>query len=390
MRVRRTTAATVALVTVVLLLLLLPVSALAFPPYAPPFSDVDSSTDFDLAITNLEKAGVVEGYGDGTFRPEASLLRAQMAKMLVAALGLPIREDYPLPPFADLGPDDPASLYPHEYVKVAKDFGITNGTSATTFSPYLAIPRCQAVTMAVRAVDDWGLSVPPTIESLLSPWGRFSATHEISANIAALNSISYGLHFATDAADPWDPMTRAEAALLTDNVMKTRAAARITDLDWPGPDGGYSTAQLIANHFPTVLRPPLFLPLELPAGFSEGEVAALGTALSYTPLGPDPHLGFGGAGGASGYGVAFTNGTDQVLLAVNPGADVGESEGEETPTTLEGTPFYAYDVGDRLLLQAKSEGQGTVALVASAGTDPAILTAFAEQLSRISWHIPQR
>ncbi len=389
MRVRRTTAATAALVTV-MLLLLSSAPALAFPPDTPPFSDVDSSTDFATAITNLEQSGVVEGYGDGTFRPEASLLRAQMAKMLVGGLGLPVREDYPLPPFADLGPDDPGNLYPHEYVKVAKDFAITNGTSATTFSPYLAIPRCQAVTMAARAAEDWGLSVPPTIESLLSPWGLFSATHEISANIAALNSISYGLHFETDAADPWAPMTRAEAALLTDNVMKTRAGAEITDLNWPGPDGGYSTAQLIANHFPTVLRPPLFLPLELPAGFSEGDMAALGTALSYTPLGSDPHLGFGGAGGASGYGVGFTNGTDQVLLAVNPGADVGEAEGEETPTTLEGTPFYSYDLGDRLLLQAKSEGQGTVALVASAGTDPDILTAFAEQLSRISWQMPER
>lgn len=44
-------------------------------------------------------------------------------------------------PFTDLDPDDPTNLYPHEYVAAAPAAGITNGTRATTFSPWADISR---------------------------------------------------------------------------------------------------------------------------------------------------------------------------------------------------------------------------------------------------------
>jgi len=42
----------------------------------------------ESAIASLLEAGVVSGYGDGTFRPDATLSRAAFVRMLVSALGL--------------------------------------------------------------------------------------------------------------------------------------------------------------------------------------------------------------------------------------------------------------------------------------------------------------
>ena len=46
------------------------------------FSDVDASTALGTAIYKLVRAGVINGFEDGSFMPEGKLTRAQTAKML--------------------------------------------------------------------------------------------------------------------------------------------------------------------------------------------------------------------------------------------------------------------------------------------------------------------
>jgi hypothetical protein len=46
-------------------------------------------------VTRLVEMGIVSGMGDGTFRPEATLVRAQFLKMLVMARGLPLQPGDP-------------------------------------------------------------------------------------------------------------------------------------------------------------------------------------------------------------------------------------------------------------------------------------------------------
>ena len=50
------------------------------------FSDV-SDPDTALAIETLRLMGALDGYPDGTFRPEGSLTRAQFCKMAIVMLG---------------------------------------------------------------------------------------------------------------------------------------------------------------------------------------------------------------------------------------------------------------------------------------------------------------
>lgn len=66
------------------------------------FADVPADHRFRTAIEALYDAGIVGGYLDGTFRPDNPVTRAQIAKMLVLLLGIHTVEPNPVPPFSDL------------------------------------------------------------------------------------------------------------------------------------------------------------------------------------------------------------------------------------------------------------------------------------------------
>lgn len=117
------------------------------------FLDVPDSHRYARAINELAELGIVSGRGDGTFGPDDLVLRAQFAKMICGLLGLDVSEEQSFVPFIDLGPDDPADLYPHEFVGAAYQAGITKGRTATTFAPYADVTLPQVITMVVRAAD---------------------------------------------------------------------------------------------------------------------------------------------------------------------------------------------------------------------------------------------
>jgi hypothetical protein len=192
-----------------------------FSRIQPSFSDVTALSPYYAAIQGMALADVIGGYPDGTFRPLAPVLRAQFAKMAVGALQLSANEGM-TSPFVDLGSNNPASLYPHEYVAAAYANGITQGLTATVFGPWENISRAQAVTMVVRAVQHlhpgWLQPVP---DAYLNTWGTdFSPIHGPNSRIAEYNGLLAGLPLADAASDPWAPMSRGEVAQVLWNMMK--------------------------------------------------------------------------------------------------------------------------------------------------------------------------
>jgi hypothetical protein len=191
------------------------------------FSDVAGTEPYRTAILGLQEAGVVAGYerpdGAADYRPDALLNRAQFVKMLTEGFDFPVNEAL-VAPFADLGPDDPGNLYPHEYVAAMVSMGIVKGTSPTTFSPWAPVTRAQLVTLAVRAVEKLrqpGLLVP-------GEWwmtytlGNFDPTHAPSMSLAERNGLLDGVVGFGKGWNPWTPATRAEAAQVLWNAMTLR------------------------------------------------------------------------------------------------------------------------------------------------------------------------
>lgn len=108
----------------------------------PGFSDVTPNTFGYAYIAKLTELGVFSKAE--RFNPEQTLTRAQMAKIL--AIGFELSGEGPIP-FKDVSP----SSFAYSYIAQLVNEGITTGTSATTFSPDASVTRQQLVLFIYRA-----------------------------------------------------------------------------------------------------------------------------------------------------------------------------------------------------------------------------------------------
>ncbi len=215
------------------------------------FLDVLFGHSYYEAIQGLYEVGVVDGYpveGGKEFRPENSLWRAQLTKMILGALEVDVTEDAwrdDAPPFNDLEADAPDDLYPHDYIAEAARRGITYGTSATAFSPYVNISRVQLITMAVRAARTMkpsALEDPPTGYTGSLP-GFESPDHTTNLRLAEYSGLLTGLRDYGPGWDPWHDASRAEAAQVMWNVYRVTGGPRPALLsvdDFSDPASGWS------------------------------------------------------------------------------------------------------------------------------------------------------
>lgn len=113
------------------------------------FKDVPKSSKYYGAIAALSERTIIGGYGDHTFRPDNTLTRAQVAKILVNAFDLTVPKNHTIP-FIDTNSLDNDTK---RYIKSLVDHGITQGTTATTFSPNAPVNRGQLATFLYRILE---------------------------------------------------------------------------------------------------------------------------------------------------------------------------------------------------------------------------------------------
>lgn len=109
-------------------------------------------TKYESAVENLIEVGLVNGYPeDNTYRPNVVVTRAQMAKMMVVALG----EEGKVANAAtkkSTFTDIKNGHWAYGYVNVAKDLGIINGYPDGRFGPDETVTYAEATTMVIRAL----------------------------------------------------------------------------------------------------------------------------------------------------------------------------------------------------------------------------------------------
>ncbi len=172
------------------------------------FPDVPDWHPFYTPIMELAERGVVTGYASGNFGPDDNVLRAQFAKMIIRSLSYYVDESMD-PPFWDLGADNLSDLYPHEYVAVAADKGITMGTGVGTFSPWNNITLAQVVTMCTRAGEQEYKIIPIVPAGYTPPFPNFGAPHYEYARKAAYSGMFQGYYGPWNW---WEPATRGQCA----------------------------------------------------------------------------------------------------------------------------------------------------------------------------------
>lgn len=96
------------------------------------------------------RSDVVNGYSDGTFRPEQSITRAEMMVLLTRALDLPSADTSELKEFSDY-PDIPA--WAQEAMASVVEAGYIQGRVARQLAPTETATRAEVVTILVRVYD---------------------------------------------------------------------------------------------------------------------------------------------------------------------------------------------------------------------------------------------
>ena len=89
------------LVTLLALVFVLGIAATAFAAPANPFVDVPAKHWAYGAVAKLVKAGVVDGYGDGTFRGDRAMTRYEMAQVVAKAMARSDKADAELKALID-------------------------------------------------------------------------------------------------------------------------------------------------------------------------------------------------------------------------------------------------------------------------------------------------
>jgi len=98
------------------------------------------------ALAQAVKAGIISGYPDGSFRPEAPVLRAEIASMIAKSLGLST-EGEPVTGYAD---DSAIPQWAKGAVKALKDRSVIQGNENNEFVPNAAATRAEAITLIMN------------------------------------------------------------------------------------------------------------------------------------------------------------------------------------------------------------------------------------------------
>ncbi|WP_094551789.1 alpha-amylase family glycosyl hydrolase [Petroclostridium xylanilyticum] len=120
------------------------------------FSDVSRDAYYTGYVLTMKKAGLINGYEDGTFRPDAEITREQMVTMIMRAYAYVTGEDltsvkgYSSATFADI---NEVSGYAVNSLKAAKALGLANGVGGNKFNPSGSAERAAVAKMIIELLE---------------------------------------------------------------------------------------------------------------------------------------------------------------------------------------------------------------------------------------------
>lgn len=165
------------------------------------FSDVPSTVNYAEAVNILSNLGIINGYEDGTFKPDNTITRAEVATIMVNALGYGETNGETV--FSDV----PADHWAAGYINTAYNNGIISGMGDGTFAPGANVTYEQVVRMIVSALG---------YTTLANQRGGYPTGY---LSVASSNQITAGA-----VGRVGDPATRATVAKLLYNSLETPMA----------------------------------------------------------------------------------------------------------------------------------------------------------------------
>lgn len=171
--------------------------------------------------TDMNKSLLINGYPDGTFKPDNNLTRAETATLLRRAVvleGYVIRDDI----FSDV------DMWAKDSINQLASAGIVNGYLDGTFKPYNSVTRAEFITMLMRIIGENGTEV-----KFADAKGHWAEKHLAKA-------VEYGYigGYPDGTLRPDNLITRAEALVILSRVFnfdtdgKTTHFTDVTKQHW--------------------------------------------------------------------------------------------------------------------------------------------------------------
>lgn len=226
------------------------------------FSDIDSHWAAPF-IEELVKRELISGFGDGTFRPEASLTRAEYAALIAKIFDLPRQIGSKDGNFLDLVPN----FWALGAIKKATQMGFISGFPDGTFRPQANLTRVQALISLVS-----GLGLTGGNPNLLLSYRDRTQIPSYATNATATATqrslvVNYPQPYTLE---PLRDITRAEiAAILYQTLVSTSKAPAIVSPYIVYPDPQIASFVDIGNHWAAEFIRRL-ADLQLISGFADG------------------------------------------------------------------------------------------------------------------------
>jgi hypothetical protein len=116
-----------------------------------PVADRDQITPVHQpSVDCLFEEGIASGFTNGTYGPMQSTTRGQMATFIINSL---LAAGYDLPEAEPTSFTDIQGTTHEENIELLETIGVTNGTTATTYSPFALVRRDQMASYLVQAAE---------------------------------------------------------------------------------------------------------------------------------------------------------------------------------------------------------------------------------------------
>ncbi|WP_025698619.1 S-layer homology domain-containing protein [Paenibacillus durus] len=190
------------------------------------FNDIKSDSWAYQAVTSMSERKVINGYEDGSFRPNNSISREEFAKMIAVTFSL----DQPVTQAVYFS-DVPATRWSFPYITAAKDYltGYYPPKGKAFFDPSEPATRedVAAALVKIMELDTTNYSSRFTDENKISPQLKKYV------NVAAEYNLITGYEDGT--FKPLNSISRAEAAALLYRAIKSIGGSETPNEQSPNP-----------------------------------------------------------------------------------------------------------------------------------------------------------
>ena len=217
-------------------------------------------------IADLAERGVIDGYDDGSFKPERTVSRAEWAKIMVDAAGVTVNDD-------GIYFNDMSNHWANKYVNAAMNY--LTGYADGSYRPDQTAVR-EDVTVAMVKLKGYDMS-----EVDYSVLSNFTDNDSISSYAKAYVAMAISKDLINGFEDNTfrgqDTLTRAEAATLLYRAFQKGSEDKVTDLSSVASKKNSETEKPISQTESATNNPtptPIPEPTEIPKPYVINKLAS--------------------------------------------------------------------------------------------------------------------